>query len=139
MRQYRKISAFFFMSIFSMLMLHEILPHVHHQHDHPSVSTEVHDHAHQHDDGEKDKPSPISFLHFLIGEHAHTLTSNSFEAISSSTYLKVKGPGFHTILSLQGYVDGFFLSPGTVSYYPPYFPLAPHLSTLFLRGPPVLG
>lgn len=83
MQQFKHISASFFLSIFSILLLHKALPHNHHElNDAIEISEHHHSHAHSHgyekmESEESDGHSGL--LSFLFGSHAHTYHSNDFQ------------------------------------------------------------
>lgn len=84
MNWHHQIKALFFLSIISMLMLHNALPHVHHQHDTPAVADHHGDHHHGHDHHDSDEQSAEDdgkgFLHqFLLGNHVHTFHAHEFD------------------------------------------------------------
>lgn len=66
-----------------MLLLHQALPHNHHQHelnDAIEISGHQHAHGHEHDKEENKDPDDLSgLLGFLLGSHSHTYHSNDFQ------------------------------------------------------------
>ena len=70
MQKPNKIAAFFFLGLFSLMMLHQVFPHLHHQHEEThSLSDIAHtDEHHHHDDSSHEKEeSPYGFLWVLYG------------------------------------------------------------------------
>jgi hypothetical protein len=129
-----------------MLMLHQALPHNHHQHeliDVVEAPEHHHSHAHSYDhdkEENKDSNDHSGFLDFLLGSHAHTYHSNDFEVRNiAKQQIKVKEfsaftlPLFHTFLFKKE------SEPDRIIVYQPPGNFDFHLSTPSLRGPPVLG
>ena len=57
MQKHKTIKALFFLGIFSMLLMHQVVPHWHHQHQEEHQHSEVahsHNHEHHHETPEKD-------------------------------------------------------------------------------------
>lgn len=81
MQRFRKFFASFFLSIFAVLLLHQIVPHVHHSHDLSDETshyesghfhtTAGHHHHHEKQE-EKEDRSDFNFLGFLLGNHSHS-------------------------------------------------------------------
>lgn len=143
MRTFSKIIARFLLSMFCFFMLHQLVPHSHHQHE-VEVLSDHHadDHegtAHEHHSDEK---SPLDFLSILFANHAHSqqLADHSYSQVQSSenhiakskeqkksselTYLSVKGvspPLKVNVPELLGTIKNIY-----------FF-------TTSLRGPPSIG
>jgi hypothetical protein len=127
-----------------MLLLHQALPHNHHQHelnDAIDISGHQHSHAHghEHDKEENKDPDDLSgLLGFLLGSHSHTYHSNDFQIRNeikpqiqvSSTFVLPELQLFSFVhhISIVEPVPRF-----TTGYHHPY------LSTPSVRGPPTLG
>ena len=113
MQKHKHIKALFFLGIFSMLLLHQVLPHWHHEHEvehtHKAVANS-NTHSHHHDVPEKESPNkgfldistPVSIVHY-------------YSSINYDEAEKIK------------------------VYHPPNNYFNPYLSSLNLRGPPSLG
>jgi len=146
MQKANKISAFFFLGLFSLTVLHQAFPHLHHQHEDP------HSHAaiahtgehHQHDDhsGENER-SPFGLFRFLMDMHVHSSVSSDIVVLKRNTVeqrtLVDKGVA-------KGAIDvrrPFLIDDGQISgppiYHPPNTYFNPYLSRPDLRGPPSLG
>ncbi len=129
-----------------MLMLHQVLPHNHHQHERIDVveaSEHHHSHDHNHDhDKEENKESNdhSGFLDFLLDSHSHTYHSTDFQVRNEiKAQIQVKQlssfvlPEFD-LFSFAHHPEKIKPVPRfTTGYHHPY------LSTLSLRGPPILG
>lgn len=147
MQQHKKIAALFFLSIFSMLMLHQMLPHAHHQHADLRSSVERadhhdhHRHQHQHD-GEKDD-STTNWLGFLLEGHAHTTYhSSDFHKFENAAQQLLKHPNCSAYVLVEFLLlalDDHGEQTEYVVHPPPDHSTHPYLATLALRGPPVLG
>lgn len=135
-----QIKAFLFLGIFSLVMLHQAVPHLHHHHEQEKAVAETHlehSHEHQHDKSEKDTKSVLSVLFAL-----HTHMGNSSEVLLTKTatsdfkqkrqYKDIKNREVEQVV-----LDAF--PPAEKSYAnfrPPKHYLDPYLANLFLRGPP---
>lgn len=141
MQKFKYISASIFLGIFTMLLMHQALPHDHLEHklmDDTKAST--HHHSHEHEEEKKDHNNISGILDFLFGSHSHTYHSNDFHVKKEArTYNQLKKdlsfilPEFQ-ILSTQH-------PHNRVMSFPPLMVVYQHpgLSTPTLRGPPTLG
>lgn len=146
MQKVNKISAFFFLGLFSLIVLHQAFPHLHHQHgDSHSHSEIAHsDEHHHHDDGSKEKEeSPYGFFGFFMDMHVHSTVSSDIVVLKRNTvgqqtvvYKDIADNAFDTqrLFLLD---NGQNESPP--NYHPPNTYFNPYLSYLDLRGPPALG
>ncbi len=144
MQKHNHIKALFFLGIFSILLVHQVVPHLHHQHDiehsHEAVA-QGDNHSHHHDVPEKENPKKGLFdLYLKI--HVHSVVPNEILLTyeSSVKLLKVKKdisnpvPNKHYNSSLS-YEEAENISV----YHPPDRYFNPYLSSLDSRGPPSLG
>lgn len=144
MQSFKHISASFFLSIFSILLFHQALPHNHHQHEQidvieTSVDQHSHSHDHNHDKEEnKDSNDQSGLLDFLLGSHTHTYHTNDFQVrndvkpqiqvLHSFVVPELEFFSFNHHSRIIESVPLFI-----INYQHPYF------STPSLRGPPALG
>jgi len=146
MQRYNHIKALFFLSIFSLLLLHQVVPHLHHQHEvehtHKAVTHgDNHNHDHHHDTPENDNLQK-GFLDFFLDLHTHLAVSNEIllPHESSVKQLKVKK---NVLLSLSFNHFGQFESYDEVEkdkiYHPPNNYFKRYLKSPSLRGPPSIG
>ena len=151
MQLYNQIKGIFFLSIFMMLMLHNLLPHVHHQHknSHATTLTEHaehdhhHGHAHHHPAQEEEEEETGGFLSLLLGNHAHS----TFHEHSVPLVKKLEQSEVNTQQSLAVFKPERFIflthsSREGKNHFVPYryrFKSAPPLYNLSLRAPPFLG
>lgn len=147
MQKHLQIKALFFLGIFSMLLVHQVVPHWHHQHD--GTQTEKilaqgsndHTHEHQHD-SPKDENSKKSLLDLFLNVHTHSTVSNELlitrENSAHQTQVKKNIPFLASeIFSLEHIEFGNIDKP--LVYHPPNNYFNPYLSIPNLRGPPTLG
>ena len=144
MQKYNNIKALFFLGIFSMLLLHQVLPHWHHEHDvehtHKAVANSD-THSHHHDVPEKESPNK-GFLDLFLEMHVNITVSSEIllTHISSVKQLIVK-TFKSAIASLNHYT--VFINYNEVEkirvYHPPNNYFNSYLSFLDTRGPPSLG
>lgn len=130
-------------------MLHQVLPHVHHQHDGFDTSIEQsdhhheqdHNHDHNHYNGEDDD-SGNDFLGFLLGNHAHNYHSYDFTEVRNiaKQHIKVKDFSFYTLPDLLIFqTDDYGAHIPVFIHPPPDINYNTYLSARTLRGPPALG
>lgn len=142
MQKHKSIKAFFFLGIFSMLLLHQVVPHLHHQHDVENTHhAGTHDDNHHHDDAGKEN-SEKGFLDFFFGTHAHTVVSNDiFVAQERSVKQVGVKKDVKTTVSLvhshRSIIDVEIDNIGV--YHPPSNYFNRHLTCSDSRGPPTLG
>lgn len=144
MQRFKHISASFFLSIFGMLLLHQALPHNHHQHelnDAIEISGHHHSHDHSHDrdrEENKDSDDHSGLLDFLLGSHSHTFHSNDFQ-VRNEVKPQIQVLPTLVLPEFQLYTfdhHSSIIEPAprfTTGYQHPW------LSTTSLRGPPALG
>lgn len=143
MQLFHKITAYLFLSIYSILMLHGILPHNHHEHEVIQHATELHSHdykGHNHHHHENSEPSEHkNLLDKALETHSHNSSSNfpteivsennieinhNYEIVSLFTIFNLLQPA-KWIEKPDIYVDP---NLSILSHY--------HLQNLFQRGPP---
>ncbi|MEN7548758.1 hypothetical protein AAG747_12630 [Rapidithrix thailandica] len=133
-----------------MLLLHEVLPHVHHQHDHIVEATESFRHDnhhidhHHHSDENNQEPEQDTFFDFLVKNHSHTkhthqYTQATIKQLKSLKQLDYKVFGINDIwvwvLKARQTDEGLHRYVLFKNILPdnPYLYFHPH------RGPPSLG
>jgi hypothetical protein len=144
MQKYNNIKALFFLGVFSMLLLHQVLPHWHHEHDvehsHKAVANSD-THSHHHDVPEKESPNK-GFLDLFLEMHVHSVVSNEILLTheSSIKYLVVK-KDVSTPISVGHYYSSINYDEAEKIkvYHPPNNYFNTYLSSLDSRGPPSLG
>lgn len=129
-----------------MLLLHQALPHMHHEHGIIAVETTIdhhhgeHNHGHDHSDENEDGNENSGLLGFLLGSHAHTYHSIDFEVKNIAKHqIKVKEVSDFTILVYHTFLFKDKREPKKTTAYQPPGNFCFYLSTSYLRGPPVLG
>lgn len=136
------------MGIFSMLMLHQTLPHIHHQHE----DSHSHSHSdvahsgehHQHGDSPKEKEeSPYGFFGFFMDMHVHSTVSSDIVILKNHTVEQQTVADKDVAVSAID-IQRFFLFDNRQNGSPPFYQppntyFNPYLSNLDLRGPPDLG
>jgi len=149
MQRYKKIVAFSFLSIFSMYLLHQVLPHVHHDHESAeqitvSQSEHSHDNEHHHHDEESNENSYEDFdlLGFLLGTHAHSAPADN--ALVAKRIVKQQSSVKIVAIVATDQTESLSNSVGvweeqTLWQDPPDPTKTPYLSSGSLRAPPSLG
>ncbi len=143
MRKYNQIKALFFLGIFSMLLLHQVIPHLHHQHeDSHSHTTTVHnDDHHHHDAPEKDGNSKKGFIDFFLEMHTHSMVINDNIVVLKETVTNQKVVKKYITNPISPNYSIVYIDYGDVEkpliYQPPNNYFNPYLTFLDLRGPPV--
>ena len=144
MQKQNHIKALFFLGIFSMLLLHQVLPHWHHEHDvehtHKAVAHSD-THSHHHDVPEKESPNK-GVLDLFLEMHVHSVVSTEILLTreSSIKHLEVK-KDISTAVSVVHYHStiNYDEAEKIKVYHPPNNYFKTHLSSLDSRGPPSLG
>ena len=146
MQKPNKITAFFFLGLFSLMLLHQVFPHLHHQHeDSHSHSDIAHTgEYHHHDNGSQEKEdSPYGFFDFFMDTHIHSTVSSDIVILKRNTVEQqtlVDDNAAKTSFDSQGFfLIDYWQNSKTPVYHPPNKYFNPYLSSLNLRGPPSLG
>jgi hypothetical protein len=144
MQKHNHIKAFFFLGVFSMLLLHQVVPHRHHQHDvehtHKAVAHSD-NHSHHHDVPENESPKK-GFLDLFFEMHVHSMLSNEIllKHESSIKLFEVKKL-ISTSISVNQYsiYKNYDEAEKVTVYHPPNTYFKTYLSSFDSRGPPSLG
>ena len=144
MQKHNNIKALFFLGIFSMLLLHQVLPHWHHEHEvehtHKAVAHSD-THSHHHDLPEKESPNK-GFLDLFLEMHVHSVVSNEILLTHEIRIkqLEVK-KDISTPVSVVHYYSSINYDEAEKIkvYHPPNNYFNEYLSSLDSRGPPSLG
>ncbi|CAN5165908.1 hypothetical protein BH23BAC2_BH23BAC2_27400 [soil metagenome] len=144
MQKYNHIKALFFLGIFSLLLLHQVVPHWHHQqeaeHSHKAVAHSE-SHRHHHDVPEKGS-SKKGLLDMLLEVHIHSVVSNEILVTHKSN---VNQLSFKKVINTPVSDNHYSISINYDEaekirvYHPPDFYFNSYLSSLSSRGPPTLG
>ncbi len=146
MQKPNKIAAFFFLGLFSLMVLHQVFPHLHHQHE------ETHSHSdiahtgehHHHDDSSHEKEeSPYGFFGFVMDMHIHSTVSSDIVLLKRNTVKQQTIVDDNIVKSTSDFQEFYVVdnrqSAKPPNYKPPSYYFNPYLSSLDLRGPPFLG
>lgn len=139
------------LGIFSMIILHQAFPHLHHQHH--ENDQHMHDHMelthsdrHHHDNnGERSQEaSALNFLGLLMDLHVHSTISSDITVIPRKPMQSHHCPVAKQVVAQNDIGSGSALPPivqeNPATYYPPpEFYFNQYLADLELRGPPSLG
>ena len=82
MKGLRTILSIFFLTVFGIMSLHNVVPHVHHSHEDEHLATHHHshaDHEHHHHYGESEEKGLDDFLILLFANHTHTVEALEFD------------------------------------------------------------
>lgn len=127
-----------------MLLMHQVVPHWHHQHQEEHQHSEVahsHNHEHNHEKPEKDD-SKKSFFDWFVEMHVHTNTATDVLVLKQTTVKKITIEKESVKALFPKTVNLAVIEVDTSNdkwYHPPdnlqntYFPNSS------LRGPPSLG
>ena len=146
MQKHKNIKALFFLGIFSILLLHQVLPHWHHEHEvehsHKAVAhNNSHSHDHHHDVPENESPNK-GFFDLFLEMHVHSVAANEILLTheSSIKQLDVKKNISKVVSVVHSNSSINYDEPEKIKvYHPPNNYFNPYLSSLDLRGPPTLG
>ncbi|MEQ8878433.1 MAG: hypothetical protein RLQ12_02325 [Cyclobacteriaceae bacterium] len=144
MQRFRKIAAISFLSIFSLYLLHQLLPHVHHEHgsaEHISImkakTEHTHDHHHHHDDD--DSSEGFDLLGFLFGTHAHTVQVDNILVAKKISKQQVSAKVLVFNVAYEIKISVGEPEEQIIWQHPPDPTKSPHRTSVSLRGPPSLG
>jgi len=141
MQKRNDIKAIFFLGIFSLLLLHQIVPHLHHQyeseHSHNDVVQSEHHHIIEKEIYTK------GVLHLILEAHEHSLVTCEALLVQKNS---VKQLNVKKNVKTSNFLNRFSISinnddePEKIEVCDPlnnYFKT--YLSSLDSRGPPTLG
>jgi len=145
MQKHINIKAVFLLAIFSLLLLHGFVPHLHTQHDadkhtHHDLATN-HSHSHHHDSPEEEN-SLQEILNLILDLHVHAESSNEIVITLNNSVKKFNAQkDLNTPISVHHYsiLINDVKAEKHIVYHPPNIYLNPYLSFLDARGPPFLG
>lgn len=145
MQKHNHIKALFFLGIVSLILLHQVVPHLHHQHEveHTDIAVEHTDnHSHNHDVPEKES-SKKGFSDLFLEVHMHSVVANEILVPHECNVkqLKVK-KHVKTSVFLNRYSISINYDDEpkkVLVYHPPNDYFNSYLSSLNSRGPPYLG
>lgn len=145
MQKHSHIKALFFLGIFSLLLLHQVVPHWHHQHESKDSHNAVahsDNHSHQQDVPEKDYPKK-GLLDLFFDIHIHSVVANEILVTQESGVKQLNAQKdvktadlLHRYSISVNYGDE---ADQVVVYHPPNTYFNPYLSSPDSRGPPSLG
>lgn len=144
MQKHQNIKALFFLGVFSMLLMHQVVPHWHHQHQEVHQHSELahsHNHEHHHENPKKDT-SKKGFFDWFVEMHVHTNATADVLVLKQTTVKKITVEK-ESVKTLLPQTENLALIDVDTSNkrwcHPPdklqntYFP------NCSLRGPPSLG
>lgn len=139
MGKWLKFKALFLLSVISLIILQNALPHLHHSHDTFNeiilASSGQHDHDHL-DEGTM-AVHEVSFLHQLVDSHTHSSPSHEITKLSS-TDTRLINISVFLIFVISLMIRPEKLDSQVWSFFQDGIILSPHSSGLTLRGPPFL-
>ena len=146
MQKPNKIAAFFFLGLFSLLMLHQAFPHLHHQHEETHSHSDIAltgEHHHHDDSSHEKKESPYGFFGFFMDMHVHSTVSSDVVVLKRNT-VERQTIVDDNVVKLTSDFQEFYVVDNRQNdkppiYHPPNRHFNPYLSSLDLRGPPSLG
>ncbi|MBN4085176.1 hypothetical protein JYT89_02405 [Flavobacteriaceae bacterium AH-315-B10] len=145
MQKHIHIIALFFLGIFSMFLLHQVVPHLHHQHEdsHSHVAIAHNDDNHHRDTPEKNDNSKKGFIDFFLAMHTHSIVVYDNIVVLKKTItnqIVVKKDITKQIFPSYSivYIDYEDVEKPHI-YQPPNSYFNPYQIYLDLRGPPTLG
>ena len=144
MQKHNRIKALFFLGIFSMMLLHQMLPHWHHEHEvahtHKTVANSD-SHSHHHNLPEKENPDK-GFFDVFLDMHVHSVVSYEILLTQECNvkHVKVK-KDISTPISVVYYHStiNYDQTENIKVYRPPNRYFNTYLQCLDSRGPPTLG
>ena len=144
MQKHKHIKALFFLGIFSMLLLHQVLPHWHHEdvvkHTHSAIS-DSNTHSHHHNHSEIQSPL-IGFLDLFLEMHVHSVMSTDMLITFQSSVKQFEAKKNINAAIYEDYYSSVISNDETLTlgnYHPTTTYFNSYLSSLDSRGPPALG
>jgi hypothetical protein len=143
-QKFINIKAIFFLILFSIFLLHQSVPHFHHEHE---VALDIIEHSHDHDQHHDDIPEKElgglnGFIDLFLGMHVHGAISNENLinrqlTINQTVVEKVVSDVFY-IKNYNVLKDIKEVEKPSI-YHPPENYFNSYTSYFNLRGPPSLG
>lgn len=138
-----QIKASLLLGLFSLMLLHQVIPHLHHEHEeehHHGVADKAHSHEHRH---EKESEDPKGLFSILMAMHSHGGSSSEVPVVKNAIeYVSIKKvktkDSAPKLISLQNAFSEDIAADLIRNYQPPPKYFDPYLSLLSLRGPPNL-
>ena len=145
MQKNKTIKAFFFLGIFSMLLLHQIVPHWHNQHQeehHHDVAHSHHHNHHHHEKPQKETPKK-GFLDWFLEMHTHTSATTDVLVLKQTTIKKITVEKEAVVKTVSTNTINIVVKEANTTtkkwYQPPDKLQSTYLLYISLRGPPCLG
>lgn len=147
MQKFNKISALFFLSLFGLMLLHQVLPHVHHKYEDlhsqlDGVHSDDH-HHHHHDDHDENGVALEDFFEFFLDTHVHSSIVNELFVFQKTNVecpmLVQKGHAHNLFETYLSFFDSNGQDGARPVFHPPDNYYNPYFTNLGLRGPPILG
>lgn len=143
MQKYNHIKAFFFLGLFSLMIVHQAFPHLHHQHeDSHSHSDIAHSGEHHHQDHSSQEKEDSSFGLFgsVMDMHIHSTVSSDIVLLERNTIEQQTIVDKDFAKSTDD-IKGFFSieyrqNSKPPIYHPPNNYFNSYLASLDTRGPP---
>jgi hypothetical protein len=143
MQKHNHIKALFFLGIFSMLLLHQAVPHKHHQHEVKNTQKAIaHSDNHSHHHDVPKESSKKGFLGLFLDVHVHSIVSNEILLTHQCNLKQLKlKKDVNTPISVNHYriSINYDEAEKVKVYHPPNNYFNPFLSSFDSRGPPSLG
>src|SRR6056297_1389499 len=140
MQKYNHIKAIFFLGLFSLMTLHQVFPHVHHQHEDSHSHTDIAHTAehHHHDDSSQVEDFPYGLLGLFMDMHVHSPVSSDIVLLKRDTVEQPTVIDKDVVKSSFETQDIFSIDYRQNSrppvYHPPNKHFNPYLSSLDSRG-----
>ena len=143
MQKHNHIKAILFLGIFSLMLLHQALPHLHHLHSvehlHKAIAkSEV---GSDHHNVPKKENSKKGLLDLFLEVHTHSIVTNEIIVTHESDYKQLNTKKKkNTVISVNQYSISINYDDETkelTGYHPPNNYFNTYLSSLTTRGPPI--
>ncbi|OUR91925.1 hypothetical protein A9Q87_08980 [Flavobacteriales bacterium 34_180_T64] len=144
MHKNNHIKALFFLGIFSLLLLHQVVPHLHHQHEvehtHKAVAHSD-SHSHHHDVPEKES-SNKGLLDLFLEMHSHSVVFNEILVVHERSVKQIndkKNVNTSVLVNRYSISINYDDVEKVAVYHLPNIYFNKYLSSLESRGPPSLS
>jgi hypothetical protein len=146
MQKHNHIKAFFFLGLFSLMVLHHAFPHLHHQyedsHSHSDIAHSG-EHHHQDDNSQEKEDYSYGFFGYVMDMHIHSTVSSDIVLLERNTieqHTNLDKDVAKSTVDIKGIFSiEYRQNSKPPVYHPPNTYFNPYLSSLDSRGPPSLG
>ncbi|SDK71772.1 hypothetical protein SAMN04488034_101214 [Salinimicrobium catena] len=144
MKERPRIFASFLLAVFALTLLHQFVPHLHHEHRENQRHELAHSHSHSHEHHhKKESEEPKGIISILLAMHSHSSSSSEVPVENSIEQFNLQESQAESTSEFEVYgqliVYGVLEKERLRNYQPPPLFVIKYYSNYSLRGPPALG